>query len=61
MGLRVGAVVGALLGALAAAITGIVSAWLVIGGGIVGAATGYLSEKRKARSHGPPSSPSDDC
>jgi hypothetical protein len=40
------------------AISGVVSAWMVIGGGVIGAVAGYSSEKRRARSD-KPSAPSE--
>ena len=46
-GLRIGALAGGLLGALIAAATHL--PWLLLAGAVIGGATGYWSERRKAR------------
>lgn len=48
-GMRVGAMVGGLVGALAMTITGLANLWIVIGGGVIGGAVGFWSEKRNQR------------
>lgn len=46
-GLRVGAVAGGLLGGLGGVAMG--TPWLLLAGAVIGAAVGYLTERRKVR------------
>lgn len=46
-GLRVGAIAGGLLGAVGAVVLN--APWLILVGAIIGAASGYLTERRKVR------------
>ena len=46
-GLRVGAIAGGLLGAVAAVVLN--TPWLILVGAVIGAASGYQTERRKVR------------
>jgi len=47
VGLRVGAVAGGLLGGVVGAVMG--TPWLLVAGAVIGAAVGYMTERRKVR------------